>query len=813
MVILSHTNPDYPLEQHLLHTRNIALRLMPKSKEAKNYGLENLVRITTETHDLGKATTWFQQYLQGKYNGGLKEHAYISACFAHYVAEKEGLNVWQRAAAYFIVLGHHGHLKHKIPSKDLDAELLQKQAKNILHCNTTFVETAQRKLPSTHKYVEEFLRTAGKTPNAILKEIRKTLKKLGTIAAETDLYENVKRFLTTKMAYSLLVSADIISAALRTDKIDELLNAGLPTPEMLDKFVQKLPKHRKIDKVRSFIYKQAQETQIKNKINILELPTGAGKTFTGLRLITTAERPVIYTLPYTSIIDQTVGILQKDELYDGNVMPYHHLSAGAYCTRSSKDADKRKDDEYAGTYDEYQRKIIDRLTEGWFAPITVTTYEQVMYTLTWDKKRFAQRMHTIGRSAVIFDEIQALPANIWDATWYVLKAMNELFETPILVMSATVPVVPEHAQDAVIELPVRPPQNAEDVFVRRVFEYKPGIDSTGAVADLVVKLSEKHNRVLCVVNTRCDAYELYENVKNRVEKEVILLSTHIPPEERLSRIHQIKDKLHEWVVISTQVIEAGVDIDADALVRDIAPLDSIIQSAGRCNRNGEREMGKVIIVEIRDENGRLRATRVYRDTFVTVTQEILAKMPKNADDKWMERALKEYYIKIHEKTKKESEEGYESIPVKMGKMRFEEVRDAFQLIKEIPAFQIILADRKALSIIEKIRKLKEQMKSENGYEKRIGIAKQIRALRTALEQKAVSIYKPSSDNSKAQRMLEYLLEKAGDAMEKLEIYDDTYLLVLEKLPKDLRRKTEEVGISWICEAKTKDIDDQMDRFA
>lgn len=791
MVILSHTNPDYPLAKHLEHTRNIALEIMPRTAATRKYKLEELLRIATETHDLGKATVSFQKYLKGEHNGHLKDHALISACFAHYVAEKKGMDNWQKAAVFFSVLGHHGSLKEIDPDKDIALQSeriskIQEQAKNIAETTLHEVREWKKQFPE-YRYIFRFINKAAKSPEKILNNVGTTLWNLNDEAEEVSPYENVKRFLIAKMVYSLLVTADTLSAALRTDDIDQIIKVNPPLPEHLDNFVSRLPKNREIDSVRSAIYNKARQTRIRNKINILELPTGAGKTFTGIRLMTAAGRPIIYTLPYTSIIDQTVSILQNDELYDGNVLPYHHLAKG-------DEQEENKD---------YDQKVLERIVEGWFSPIVVTTYEQVMYALVWNQKRFSQRMHAIGRYALILDEIQSVPARIWDATWYVLRAVSELFEIPILVMSATVPKIPNHAANVVQRLQIHPSTEDKQVFIRRTFKYAPKINSTEQVARKVVELAKQHDKVLCVVNTRCDAYKIYENVKKETGKEVILLSAHIPPNERLKRIKCIKECLKRWVVISTQVVEAGVDIDADVLVRDIAPLDSIVQSAGRCNRNGERERGQVIITEIKDTSGRLRAYTIYNQTIVNITREILKNMPENADDAWIEEQMEKFYESVLDKTRKEEDMGYEGIPVLMGKMRFDEVRENFALIQEIPAYTVIIADEGVQRLLNKLEQIKQLMREADTYEERITLVKNARSIRTKLERHAVAIYKPSRGEGKAAQMLQCLKNSTRDAL-KPGPFEDSFVLILDALNKELRKKTEEVGISWICEAEEED---------
>ena len=703
---------------------------------------------------------------------------------------------------FFSVLGHHGGLRYWNPNNENPIKLeektstIQKQAENILR---TAEESTQnwKKTLYEYRWVVNFLETTSDNPEKVLNEIGDTLWDLNDEVEDASAYENVKRFLITKMLYSLLVSADTLSAALRTDKIDSILAMDPPNPEIIDRFVGILPRRRRIDQIRSKIFENARRTKIASEINILELPTGAGKTFTGMRLATTAGKPVIYTLPYTSIIDQTVNILRKDELYDGDVLSYHHLNK--YGDLENEQSEK---------YEYYQQKTLEMATENWFYPLVVTTYEQVMYALVWNQKRFSQRMHSIGRHALILDEIQSVPARIWDATWYVLRSVSELFETPILIMSATVPKIPDHAKIVVKYLPIQVPERSEQVFVRRTFRYAPEIDDVEKVAETVVELAKNHDRVLCVVNTRCDAYEIYEKVKKEINKDVILLSAHIPPKERLKRIKRIKEHLQKWVVISTQVVEAGVDIDADVLVRDIAPLDSIVQSAGRCNRNGERKKGEVIITEIRGDDGRLRAYTIYNQAIVNTTREILENMPENADDKWIENQTGRFYELMLEKTRKEEDMGHESIPTLMGKMWFDKVRETFALIQEIPTYTIILADGSTEHLLHELVAKKEQLRNAEKYNDRIRLTKEIQALRAKIEQYAVAIYKPRGDSGKAGQKLQYLKEKVGEALE-TGPFEDSFVVHIESLEEDLREKTEEVGISWICEARD---DPQEERF-
>lgn len=357
------------------------------------------------------------------------------------------------------------------------------------------------------------------------------------------------------------------------------------------------------------------EIPLEQRIHSVTLPTGLGKTLLSaswaLKLRNRIEKEwnfspkIIVSLPFLSIIEQT------DEEYKQFLNEIYTKYGERLYFSSYSISDFR----YRDGVDDFERSenSIDFFLGIWNAEMIITTYDQLLYSLFSLKPKYLMRFHNLINSIIIFDEVQALPSELWIPFEKFFSKLAEVGRSHILLMSATQPgFMPE----AVERVP-----NHKDYFKRRnrvqlnITPKKEKLeDFLEELPDLLKSNDDKS--MMIVLNTRESSKKIYKNAAKILNKTrpIFYLSSLVAPSQRKDRILKIKDsiKMNEKpLIITTQCIEAGVDIDIDYIVRDWAPLDSIFQVCGRCNRNGLKELGLVEIKMLESDKGRVFSQMVY----------------------------------------------------------------------------------------------------------------------------------------------------------------------------------------------------------
>jgi len=352
----------------------------------------------------------------------------------------------------------------------------------------------------------------------------------------------------------------------------------------------------------------------------LTVPTGGGKTLAGLAfsLGHAAEhdlRRIIYVAPYLSILDQNARVI-RGALGVANegteVFEHHSLS-----DPSGEPKADGADDVEGLEQKEARRAAAARRAENWDAPIVITTNVQFFESLFSNEPGRCRKLHNIARSVIILDECQAIPPDLFEPTCSMLGQLVKELGCSIVLGTATQPVFDhEKLQRKGSELTdIRPIASPElNLFTRlrrvRVQWPSPGQSLTwDEIACLMT--SEEEGRppaALCVVNTRRAARELFDALSCRQSKNIFHLSTWMCPEHRSQVLNTVRARLkakEPCYLVSTQLIEAGVDVDFPIVLRELGPLDAIIQAAGRCNREGSLNGpdgspgGKVIVFRSR----------------------------------------------------------------------------------------------------------------------------------------------------------------------------------------------------------------------
>ena len=338
----------------------------------------------------------------------------------------------------------------------------------------------------------------------------------------------------------------------------------------------------------------------------LTVPTGGGKTLSSLSFalrhaIRYGLGRVIYVAPFTTIIDQNADVFRRvmsplvaEGLLDPVVEHHSNLDAGLETVTSRLAA------------------------ENWDAPLIVTTSVQFFESLFANRTSRCRKLHRIARSVVILDEAQTLPVDLLAPSLRALRELGTHYGTSVVLCTATQPAI--HRRDdfpigleGVREIVDDPPQLYR--ALRRV-----RVNDLGPLTDAALgRELEQYDQVLCIVNTRTHARALFEAGTESGRR--FHLSALMCPAHRAQKLAEIRTRLCDGAscqVISTQLIEAGVDLDFPAVYRSLSGLDSLAQAAGRCNRNGRLRIGEVFVFQ----SEHVRSERYFHET-TNVAAQIL----------------------------------------------------------------------------------------------------------------------------------------------------------------------------------------------
>ena len=408
-----------------------------------------------------------------------------------------------------------------------------------------------------------------------------------------------------RILFSCLVDADSLDteAFMNTEQA-KLRGSHTSMPELLMRLEKHLQEKRsnspdtEVNRIRNYVQEQCvKASQEACGFYSLTVPTGGGKTLASIlwalhHAVKNNRQRVIIAIPYTSIIVQTAATL-KGIFGEDNVLEHH----------SNINPEDIKDEELC--------ERIQLATENWDYPIIVTTNVQLFESLFSNKRSDCRKLHNIVKSVIILDEVQTLPLGFYKPIVHTLDTLQRVFGVSVLFTTASQPILsgriegtnPNASFDALPSVREIIPEEARLHEKLRRVELQ--FMEEANTYDEIAKELAKHQRVLCIVNTRRDAKELYD----RLPKEGVCLhlSRMMCPAHVSDTIGHIKEALKNQDnspirVIATQLIEAGVDIDFPVVFRQEAGLDSILQAAGRCNREGKQRLCTTYVFSLGKEH-------------------------------------------------------------------------------------------------------------------------------------------------------------------------------------------------------------------
>ena len=523
-------------------------------------------------HDLGKFKTDFQNYIRQSsgfdceesddFGVGKVDHSAAGAIWANKNIPQIGLLL------SYIIAGHHSGLPDYFNKSSL--------------CNRLVKE-------------ENLTRSFENGGNEFLNDIHLPALKTAPVKNPRDLH------LWVRMLFSCLVDADFLDTerfmSPENFALREKCNSLKELQARFDSFMLKMSQNApstEINKIRAEILSDCRQGAMNEPgLFSLTVPTGGGKTLASMgfaldHAIKHGKSRIIVAIPYTSIIEQTADVY-KNVFRNGcedlsNVVLEHH---------SNLDPDKETT----------KSKLA---SENWDAPIVVTTNVQLLESLFAAKTSRCRKIHNIANSVIILDEAQMLPPEYLKPILGTLESLTTDFGCSVVLCTATQPTLQGHIGSAsaphgeggfeglppnkVREL-IKSPQELFEKMNRTNVKFIPEkIDSWEGVAKQLIQ----YDQVLCVVNTRKDCKALYDAMPS----DTIHLSASMCGQHRSKLIAEIKRKLKNGEsirVVSTQLVEAGVDIDFPVVYRAMAGLDSVAQAAGRCNREGKLNQGNVYV--------------------------------------------------------------------------------------------------------------------------------------------------------------------------------------------------------------------------
>lgn len=642
-------------------------------------GIAQIMSLCGMLHDMGKSKHKFDEYIHADESVRRKMRGKIghASTGAKYIYEQyhEGSDkekILTELVAY-AVAAHHGLF-----------DCVNIEQTDLFSAKTGIVEdyeeacaNSQRDFLVSYKpdevftmAKEDFEQIWAKMKNAVI-QLRPLLTK-GKQEERKLLLKNCRAFLFAalqRLMLSILIDSDWEATSDFMDNVDTL-SKGNPVDsrnilkkaqENFQKYMEDIrsagsasdltEREKEIIEGRNQLQQECREfAEHPAGIYCLPIPTGGGKTLSSLayaleycRWHPETER-IIYVSPYISITEQNAAVFREAVGQDDWVLE-HHSSVVKETTEEDED---------------YRKKRFVQLDMNWEEPFICTTFVQFMNTLFSENGGSIRRMHRLVNSVIIIDEVQSIPMKCIHTFNSMLNFLKEVCHSNIVLCTATQPALAKVVYPICYSEPKYMIKNIDTWFHRfeRVKIHTPTLGEKYTFESLgeeIIRQMEYHQSLLVILNTKSAVGKLYDILKS-FSIHVEYLTTNLCAEHRSDRIENIKkilkSKQEKIVVVSTNLIEAGVDISFECVYRSLTGLDSLAQSAGRCNRNGEMETGSLYFVDLEGEN--MGNMDELLDN-IRATEEILNDYKESGSGEslllpqWMNRYYEKSYLYMQDK--------------------------------------------------------------------------------------------------------------------------------------------------------------------
>lgn len=729
--LISH--PDRTLARHLRGCDEVSkLALAFKHISEEFYSkvlLEEMRRLLVFFHDFGKGTDFFQYIIiEATKAEGTTDFQLAHKDYLDFFAQNKAIQIGNllhrnERLSNHAKLGAYLVLTVFEPADPLLAAVLLKVIRRHHGYLTNFSETSSKKpqlalepewdVPELEEQLSYFnialyqklLADNGMTVDLAkwpaIRDKYKDALLAPTLRMRLQKANDLRYFFLQHFLFSLLLAADkgdmmIELSANKNEfiKPNRLLPESLVDVYKVHLFAGKTP--RPIDLLREDAYQTvARNVAIYGSKSFfsLTMPTGLGKTFTAYRVAIQLQRHIqeqtgqtpriIYCLPFTSIIDQNAQILvdmfEHYQASGGNDLDESWLATHHYLSTYNERYDERELKNDEGEY----------LTAGWEQEVIVTTFVQLLESIFTNQNRALRKFHNLTNAVLILDEVQSIPPKYFEDVEAVFQKLALFFGTKFVFVTATQPFLFANPDD-VLELTDPTLEKTQYYFnqlnriqLDQTFLQENGykhreLDEWLAIFQQDIEgNSEKSFLIIC--NTIAQSQTVYKTIQNTVDSSAfIYLSSSLLPKIRREKVNLIKKNIEKGIrqiVVSTQVVEAGVDIDLDIVYRDFAPIDSLNQSAGRCNRNGIRGRGIVKLFH----TGKDRF--IYDATLRDLTKQVLKKYPAIIEEKDLYNLNRDYAAAVRRAVADQADAS-KVLLTAMKRLDLEDVSKNFKLIED-----------------------------------------------------------------------------------------------------------------------------------
>ena len=606
------------------HTSGVVERA---TEFAGAFGRQDDAEIAATFHDLGKYSELFQQRLHGQGKG--LDHWSMGAWAA--------LTKARCVDAALAIQGHH-----------IGLQQMDKRSLGLLHPSKLAVQD-----PREGRVTEPDL-------DLLLGRLQRDGFNVDTRTSCTQIFQGVGAMLDTRMLYSSLVDADYLDTSAHFDGVSERAVPALQADRALQLVaarVEELSCGSNARQALTHLRRQVWESCLDGAVHspgvfTLSAPTGSGKTLAmmGFALKHAALhnlRRVVIVLPYLNIIEQTAE--QYRTLFDpefGGAYLLEHHSLTPFETGIARD----QDDAGTGGFARFQ-------AENWDAPIVVTTTVQLLESLFSNRPATCRKLHRLAQSVILFDEAQSLPQKLLLPTLAALcRLAGETYHSSVVFATATQPAF-GHLHTTLVAAS-ETGFNAREIIparlqtaraLKRTVVSWPNPEESLVIDELAMQIAD-YPQALCIVNTRAAARQLAKILRSIVPDAlpVYHLSTSMCPQHRKDVLNTVRRCLSEnedVLLVATQCVEAGVDIDFPVVYRAFAPLEAVIQAAGRCNRNGNMSQpGVVNVFRLSDERF---PDATYKQA-ADVTRSLLARYNNVIEDVNDPSLIHQYYRELYD---------------------------------------------------------------------------------------------------------------------------------------------------------------------
>lgn len=665
MNIIAHKSKDGREQSLQEHGQNVAKMA---ASFAAPFGGEKFAERIGVSHDAGKNTVGFQQYIQAPDKNAKSPHAIIAAalnCQANDVLSA------------VITEGHHSGLHNVLDTITNVRAAFAERSQDIATAREYFSTDAINQI----EIIPEFARK-----NKVFGQYAFTKMEFSCLT-DAD-YQDTERFMRGYSPRSY--NYDSFSGIY--DMFRKHIQPWIDKDnKMVGENNQQLTKNEEINHMRTQMMLQclnAGSNSRKGDIRTLSIPTGGSKTLSSFAYAIAAAKNdksikrIIVVIPFNTITTQTASVL-REIVGEKNILENH----------SGFDFEDSK-----------QGKLLQYASENWDIPIVVTTNVQFFESFFSNKPSKSRKLHNIADSVIIFDEVQQLPVKYLKPCIKCIESLAANFGSRIVLSTATQPALEPYFET------IKPREIIDDSESYVKPFRRCSIENIGTVtAKNLTERIQKHKQCLCVVNEKEEAKAIYTAIENGRCKNLYCLTTDITPYDREKLLRQIRQNLKDdepCIVISTSLIESGVDVDFPYGYRELYGLDSILQTAGRVNRNGLRDCGSSTLFVFDGPQEEYRALRNgtsrgcnESDNKKSITRGILQKYDVDSP-----KAIHEYFSMLYS-YKCDGLDEFDI--VKMADSRlvpFQDISRKFKIINEDTVTVIIPQTAEASELIDKIRK-------------------------------------------------------------------------------------------------------------